>query len=94
MIEKPEGKYSIKKLSRQEGISRIKLTYGFRDMFGISIHRFIINTRMEKAKELLHTTNLPVKAIAVQCGYKSTQHFITAFKKYSGQPPALYKKNN
>ena len=94
IIEYPQNRYTINQLAKKAGISRIKLTYGFKLLFGSGIHQFIITKRIEKAQGLLHSTDLPIKAIASQCGYKTTQHFITAFKKYTGQSPGLYRKSN
>jgi len=92
--EYPGGEYSLKLLSKRAGINRVKLTYGFKFLFGATLHYYIIQKRMEKARSLLQSTDIPVKAIAAACGYKTTQHFITAFKKHTGQRPGLYRKNN
>jgi AraC-like DNA-binding protein len=91
--EYPDGEHSLKLLSKRAGINRVKLTYGFKFLFGTTLHRYIIQKRIEKARSLLNSTNMPVKAIAAACGYKTTQHFITAFKKHTAQSPGHYRKS-
>ena len=51
----------------------------------------LIRTRMEKAKELLHTTEETISRIAAKVGYNDEGYFITAFKKETGCSPADFR---
>ena len=67
------------------------LRHRFRKVFGISPQGMFIRLRMNRAKELLRTTNLSVKEIAHELGY-SRQHDLTrAFHKYTGTSPSEWK---
>jgi hypothetical protein len=67
------------------------LRHRFRKIFGISPQGMLIRLRMDRAKELLRTTNLSVKEIAEEIGY-SRQHDLTrAFHKYTGTSPSEWK---
>lgn len=90
--DNPASVHTIKNLSASAGINRNKLNYGFKKLFGSSIHQFVIRTRMEKAKQMLSESELPIKAIAQLAGYRNTKSFITAFKKLSGLPPSQFVK--
>ncbi|MOA66840.1 HTH-type transcriptional regulator GadW [compost metagenome] len=46
---------------------------------------------MEKAKNLLAATQLPLKAIAEEVGYYNVSSFIRRFKQLSGQTPGEYR---
>ena len=46
---------------------------------------------MEKAKELLHTTEETISRIAAKVGYNDEGYFITAFKKETGCSPADFR---
>lgn len=48
--------------------------------------------KMERAMELLQTTNMKTYEIANQLGYKSTQHFSRIFKEYKGMTPMEYRQ--
>jgi hypothetical protein len=68
------------------------LRHRFRKIFGISPQGMLIRVRMDKAKELLRTSNLSVKEIARELGY-SRQHDLTrAFHKHVGTSPSEWKK--
>ena len=88
----PEQEHSIEMLSLKAGIGRTKLIYGFKNLYGQSIHQYIIYARMEKAKVMLRDSDKPIKAISKLSGYRDVKNFLTAFKKYTGQTPAQYQK--
>jgi Helix-turn-helix domain/Cupin domain len=67
------------------------LRHRFRKIFGISPQGMLLRLRMDRAKELLRTSNLSVKEIAQELGY-SRQHDLTrAFHKYTGTSPSEWK---
>ncbi|MBV9299597.1 MAG: AraC family transcriptional regulator [Verrucomicrobia bacterium] len=67
------------------------LRHRFRKIFGISPQGMLIRLRIDRAKELLRTSNLSVKEIAHELGY-SRQHDLTrAFHKYTGTSPREWK---
>jgi hypothetical protein len=67
------------------------LRHRFRKLFGISPQGMLIRLRMDRAKELLRTSNLSIKEIAYELGY-SRQHDLTrAFHKYTGTSPTEWK---
>lgn len=51
----------------------------------------LLTIRMEKAKELLKTTDRSIAEISEQVGYSSPQYFISRFKKYTGISPGVYR---
>lgn len=59
---------------------------------GIGFSEYLIQLRMEKAKELLKGTNMNIKDICKQVGYLDLKHFTTLFKKYTGIKPGEYRK--
>lgn len=57
----------------------------------ISINRFLMNVRLEKAEELLHDEKLLMNDIAARCGYENVTYFYTLFKKERGITPSEYR---
>lgn len=49
---------------------------------------------MEKAKELLCNSEIPLKQIINKLGYRSVSAFYRRFKKLHGVPPGLYRYKN
>ena len=46
---------------------------------------------MNKASELLATTDLKVEALALECGFANVSSFCTAFKRHMGSTPHEYR---
>lgn len=79
--------FSVEELAACLNISRVQLYRKVKAVLGIGIGDYIINFRLEKAKELLKTTSLNVSEIAYSCGFASPNYFSTSFKnKYSISP--------
>lgn len=64
---------------------------------GMTIHQYLMETRITEAKKLLLSSDIPIYSIAEAIGFNSSSHFITCFKKLVGISPSAYKshfKNN
>ncbi|KEA63386.1 Transcriptional regulator, AraC family [Marinobacterium lacunae] len=60
----------------------------FRQSLGIPPHQYLTNRRLERARDLLITTKLPLTDIALRCGFSSSSHFSNCFRKNMGYPPS------
>lgn len=49
---------------------------------------------MEKAAELLLTTNMTAAEVAYKVGFDDQYYFSKSFKRYFGQPPSQYRKGS
>ena len=83
---------TVKEIADYLGISEPYLQKLFRNNLNISIHAFINQTRIAKAKNLIANTNFPIKKIAKDVGYNSIQSFIENFKNIVGCPPTEFKE--
>ena len=81
----------IGKLCREFGLNRTKLQEGFNQLFGLPVHAFISQVRMNKARALLTETDESVKAIAMEIGYKSVGSFTRIFTKQHAASPTQYR---
>ncbi len=88
-IEKPP---SIRDLARSVGVNESKLMFGFKQLYDQTIHEFIQTLRMNRAKELLTTTDLSITQIAFEVGYEFSSNFTTAFKRHFGVTPSNARK--
>ena len=64
----------------------------FSEVTGITIEKFHISHKIEKAKELLVYNELNLTEIAYNLGYSSVAHLSNQFKKYTGLSPSHFKK--
>jgi AraC-like DNA-binding protein len=83
---------SIKRLARQVALNEFKLKAGFRQYFHSGLFEWLLEQKMQKAKELLLETNQPIKEICTLVGYPRTTNFITAFKRRFGMTPGSLRR--
>lgn len=56
--------------------------------------KYIRKCRMEKAKEYLLTTELPIYSIALKTGYPTSSYFAKQFKEFYDMGPNEYRRQN
>jgi AraC family transcriptional regulator len=59
----------------------------FKQATGVSLHQYVIQQRVERAKLLLETTDLPIADIASQVGFASQSHLTQHLKRLTGMTP-------
>lgn len=83
---------SIRSLARKVGLNEHKLKIGFKQYFNTSIFDWLIDRKMQHAKQLILTTNRPIKDICTMVGYPRTTNFITAFRRRFGMTPGSLRR--
>jgi AraC-like DNA-binding protein len=79
-------------LAKELGYDYSYLSKLFSSVEGLTIEKYIINQKIEKAKELLVYGELSLNEISYQLGYSSVQHLSNQFKKITGLTPSHFKK--
>jgi len=87
----PEHEWTVDELAQAVGLARSTLAQRFREIMGESLMRYLAGWRMQVAQYLLRQTSLSIREVAEQTGYESEAAFSRAFKRYCGQPPALWR---
>lgn len=83
---------SILNLSRRACVSATTFKEGFRRLYGLPVHTWLQQRRMERAAELLRDSSLSVLGVAQSVGYGSASQFSAAFHRQYGMTPAMYRK--
>lgn len=83
---------SVDDLASYVALSKFHFTRLFKEEIRFSPHEYLLNIRMQRARELLSNTSQTVDSIAFQCGYTNTSNFIRAFKKNTEVTPSLFRK--
>lgn len=83
---------SLDKISKNMYLSTVYISKVFKEELGDSPINYLIKVRLSKARELLESGNLSVKAVAESVGYNDAYHFSKLFKKYYGCPPSSIRK--
>ena len=83
---------SIEELAQYLYTSRSQLHKKVKSLTGMSITNYINHIRIEKAKDLLKTTQLTISEIAYDVGFVSSNYFARSFKKIANTSPASYRQ--
>ena len=83
---------SIRSLSKQVAINEFKLKSGFKKYFHAGIFEWLLEQKMQEARQLILNTNKPIKEIASMVGYPLTTNFITAFRRQFGMTPGSLRR--
>ena len=87
-----ERDISLKDISKYVFLSPSYFAKAFKDVTGKSPINFLIQVRLNRAKELLSETQQKVYEIAIGVGFSNQQRFNEIFKKYTGITPLQYRK--
>ncbi len=79
-------------LCRAIGVSRTQLHRRLKAITGLSTANYIRSYRLQKAKNLLETTDHPIGEIALEVGYKDFSHFSRSFHREFGIKPSETRK--
>ncbi len=78
-------------MARAAGLSRAHFSREFRRAFGEPPHSYLLTRRLERAADLLRTTDRSVADICFSIGLQSVGSFTTSFKRAFGQTPTAYR---
>lgn len=84
---------SLKTMADEFHMSEKYLSRYFKAHFNIGYSEFLLHLRLNKARELLETTELPITDVALSSGFGNISYFIRSFRKLFGVPPLQYRKS-
>ena len=79
-------------MAQMLGVNIRTLTKSFQDTVSCSPMQFVIQARMNLAKQLLEAETMPIHQVAETCGYHGEAFFSREFKKHFGCCPREYVK--
>ncbi|MGJ8550703.1 helix-turn-helix domain-containing protein [Winogradskyella wichelsiae] len=85
---------SLRDFALQIGTNEFKLKYGFKELYGTTVHRFLMQERLRKAQMMIQYSDVSLKSIAYRVGFKSMPHFSRSFKTRYGYTPSALRKNS
>lgn len=81
----------LSSLASELSVSPNHLGKVFRNATGIAFSDYITGLRLNRACHLLSKTDLPVKVVALDSGFRSVEYFHTVFRAHLGRTPAEYR---
>lgn len=92
MREAPGEPWTVERLARIASASRTVFAERFRELVGDSPNRYLTTVRMEHAARLLRDGRLSVADVASRLGYSSDVAFSRAFRRHTGESPAMWRR--
>ncbi|MCH7982227.1 MAG: AraC family transcriptional regulator [Proteobacteria bacterium] len=86
--------WTLKKLAGNVGMSRAAFSKRFKRLVGQPMFEYLTVLRVQRAKELLQETKLPLYEVASRVGYESDLAFTKTFKKHTGTTPTRFRKQD
>ena len=85
---------SLNRVAQRVGMSPNHFSSIFSQEMGTTFIEYLIGKRMEKAKELLRTTQMRSSEVAYRVGYRDPHYFSSTFKKMQGMTPREYRMSS
>lgn len=83
---------SLRDIAQREHISYCYLSILFKNCVGVNFQDYLLQVRIQHAKELLLLPQYKIKDIAIQTGFVDPHYFSKVFKKSTGLTPKEYKQ--
>ncbi|WP_331373360.1 AraC family transcriptional regulator [Sinorhizobium chiapasense] len=88
-----DGDISLRALAMECGLSRSHFTRAFRATTGVAPHQWLLQRRIERAKDLLHDTKQTIAEVALSCGFADQSHFTRIFTRVVGTSPHAWRQS-
>jgi len=82
---------NVAAVAEHVGVSEDYLRHLFQQREGTTLNQVLTRVRIERAKDLLRHSRLPLKAVAEQCGFQNERYFCTRFAAVTGLTPGGFR---
>jgi AraC family transcriptional regulator len=87
-----DGSIALRQVAEACGLSASHFTRAFRETFRKPPHRWLIERRIDRARDLMTNSRLPLAEIAVQCGFADQSALNRSFKRVYGVSPGQWRR--
>lgn len=91
-INERHGQITLEELGTHFGRSRSYISHLFNERCSMTLRAYCNDLKLNYAKKLLTTTEVPVTEVALDAGYNDVSYFIVLFRERFGQTPLQYRK--
>ncbi len=85
---------SLAEMAGAANLSQFHFARAFRRSTGNTPQQYLMQKRIQMAKDLLAPSNLSIVEISFRAGYKNQSHFTNLFRKMNAFPPKIWREIN
>ncbi|KKK39763.1 chemotaxis protein CheY [Mesobacillus campisalis] len=85
---------TLKDVAAQVHLNPSYFSVLFKEQVELNFSEYVTRRRIQRAKELIVSTRMPISEIAEEVGYKTSKYFIKIFKEIEGMTPSAYRKDS
>ena len=93
MQERLDQSFPVAAVADACGLSVNHFSRAFRRSLGKPPHRWLLDQRIERARDMLRTTDMSLADIALSCGFAEQSHFTRVFARLVGMPPGAWRRS-
>ncbi len=93
VVENLTEPFPVERLAALAGTSTRTMARLFVKELGVTPHDFVESIRLDHARNLLEASNSALKAIAFDCGFRTSEHMRAVFQRRLGLSPQRYREN-
>jgi AraC-like DNA-binding protein len=93
MKSRLSGDVSVDQLAAECNMARATFLRAFRETTGRTPHQWLMQQRVEKACELLSSSELSLAEVSLACGFADQSHFTRVFSAELGATPGLWRRS-
>ncbi|NJK27825.1 MAG: helix-turn-helix transcriptional regulator [Coleofasciculaceae cyanobacterium SM2_3_26] len=87
-----EDSLKLADMAAAAGMSEYYFARSFKQTMGVAPYRYVIQQRVERAKQLLGQKDLAIAEVALQCGFAHQSHLTKHFRQQTGITPKAYRE--
>lgn len=84
---------TLESIATAAGVSPFRFARGFKRATGRAPHQYVVMRRLERAKELLRSTDRAIGDVARTVGFSTPSHFTSVFRRHCGATPRRFREN-
>ena len=84
----------VSKLAELVGMTRLHFMRSFKQAVGVPPHQHVIARRIQRARELLVESDLPIAGVAAETGFGTSIQLARAFRRAIGMSPSEYRRHS
>lgn len=88
------GDIGLEQIADELGMSPSHFAHEFRNSTGTTPYQYLLQQRLERAKDLLKTSKLPIQNVSVLAGFNYPANFVRTFRQRVGQSPDTWRRDH